>query len=198
MRKLFLLITATIFSSHLSAQIGIYEIQVSPGINWVKPKKGLDGFKGEFGMTYDVGVTVVNLVHPKDGGSSSTISLHYDYSKQKLSDEWSFRRNEVYARVKPFTFNATKSAQDGNGGFLVLILSGLYADVGYTNGKLYFENTQRGLGDIDDSQNGLFWGWGYSGIHRPENSRWGMKAGYGSKKYSWKKQMATLQNIPVV
>lgn len=193
MSKLFLLLAAVIIASHLSAQVGIYDIQVAPGVNWLKPKKGLD-LDGEFGTTYDVGITVVNLAHSKKGGSSSTISLHYDYSRQNaeaaIMGSWHFRRNEVYARIKPFTNNPVSSTYFGGRGssyLLGLLFSGLYVDVGYTNGTYFYKNYLDERQAPDFSQNGLVWGWGYNAVYRPEGSRWGMTAGYGSKKYSWKK-----------
>lgn len=168
--------------------VGIYDIQIAPGINWMKPKSGLD-ISGEFGTNYSLGFTVINLAHGKNSGSSSTISMHYDYSRQNaeaaLLGSWHFRRNELFARIKPFTHNPVYSTYDNR--FLGVIIAGLYADIGYTNGTYYYSNYLDEKQAPDYSQNGLVWGWGYNLIHRPEDKRWGMTVGYGAKIYSWNK-----------
>lgn len=172
--------------------IGIFDVQVAPGVNWIKPKVGLN-FDGDFGLTYDVGFTLINLAHSKNGGSSSTISFHVDYSKQNAEaslGSWHFRRKEIYARLKPFTNNpAYTSTFSSNGSWYLLgfLLSGLYVDVGYTNGTYFYTNYLDEKQAPNYAQNGMIWGWGYNAIHRPEESRWGMTAGYGSKIYNWTK-----------
>ncbi len=178
-------------TSNFKLPFGIYDIQIAPGVNWMKPKKNLN-LDGDFGTNYSFGFTAVNLEYG-NSGASGTVSLFYDYSRQNADDflgSWHFRRNELFARIKPFTNNPVYSNSYGGNGSMYLLgflFAGLYADVGYTNGTYFYKNYLDEKQAPNYQQNGFFWGWGYNVVHRPEESRWGMTAGYGSKIYTWTK-----------
>lgn len=178
-------------TSNFKLPFGIYDIQVAPGVNWMKPKKNLN-LDGYFGTNYSFGFTAVNLEYG-NSGASGTVALFYDYSRQNADDflgSWHFRRNELFARIKPFTNNPVYSNSYGGNGSMYLLgflFSGLYADVGYTNGTYFYKNYLDVKQAPNYQQNGFFWGWGYNLVHRPEESRWGMSVGYGSKIYTWTK-----------
>lgn len=193
MKKIITLLSIFV-SSYSFAQIGIYDMQFSTGVTFTKPKKGMDNLDADFGTNYDLGFTVLNLAHTEGQGSASTLSLHYDYSRQNFGTQgfsvgsWHFRRNEIYARFKPLTNNAAYSSTfDGRGSMylLAMIFSGLYVDVGYSNGSYFYKDLMDVRQKPNHSQNGMFWGWGYNIVYRTD--RVGMSVGYGSKIYKWTK-----------
>lgn len=178
-------------TSNFKLPFGIYDIQIALGVNWMKPKQNLN-LDGDFGTNYSFGFTAVNLEYG-NSGASGTVALFYDYSRQNAEDflgSWHFRRNELFARIKPFTNNPVYSNSYGGNGSMYLLgilFSGLYADVGYTNGTYFYKNYLDVKQAPNYQQNGFFWGWGYNMVHRNEDSRWGMSVGYGSKIYTWTK-----------
>ncbi len=98
-----------------------------------------------------------------------------------------FRRNNVYARIRPFT--PSPSSESGYEYILGMLIGGLYADVGYTNAKYFYQDYLDNKGP-DYKSNGMFWGWGWNMVWRSEN-RWGATIGFGSKRYRVKLPNAT-------
>lgn len=139
---------------------------------------------GDMGIDVDLGTTLVNLSYGKNNDASATIELHYDYSRQKFGEilsEMHFRRNHVYARLRPFTSrpNGETSAEN----FMALFIGGLYADLGYTKGYYFYTDNNGDRKAPDYNADGLFWGIGWNLIWRNE-SRWGANLGFGSKRYT--------------
>lgn len=139
---------------------------------------------GDMGIDLDLGTTLVNLSYGKTNDASATIELHYDHSRNKYGEtlnDMNFRRNHVYARLRPFTSRPNGEIDAEN--FVALFIAGIYADLGYTKGYYYYTDVNGDRKGPDYNADGLFWGMGWNLIWRKE-SRWGANVGFGSKRYT--------------
>lgn len=139
---------------------------------------------GDMGIDLDLGTTLVNLSYGKTNDASATIELHYDHSRNKYGEtlnDMNFRRNHVYARLRPFTSRPNGEIDAEN--FVALFIAGIYADLGYTKGYYYYTDVNGDRKGPDYNADGLFWGMGWNLIWRKE-SRWGANLGFGSKRYT--------------
>lgn len=166
--------------------VGLLDLEAIVGINWTQPKKNLSA-EGYFGTDYDLGVTFLSVPLGKsDPSPAATVALHYDYSRQnfdsfQVTNEVKFRRHEVYARLKPFTFHPSYYSEYNR--VMGLVLAGLYADAGYTSGNYFYEDVYDTTTTPNDKKNGMFWGWGWNLNFK--KGRTGGIVGYGSKIYSF-------------
>lgn len=158
--------------------IGLYDLQFGLGAIT----------NGEMGLDIDAGATIINLSYDND--ASATVEVHYDNAHDKFDNFVNylhFRRNNVYARSRPFT--PSPSSESDYGYLLGTLVGGLFADVGYTNAKYYYQDYLDNKGP-DYKSNGMFWGWEWNIIWRSEH-RWGATFGFGSKRYRVKLPNAT-------
>lgn len=189
MKKLLLpLLLLALPAGEALAQIGIYDLQLGAGVNWTKPKKNMVS-EGDFGTDWDAGLTLVNLSFGKKSWASALVEAHYDYSRQNFEanpfGSYHFRRHEGYARIRPVTVNPTLPyAESGVDYVLLLLLTGFYADIGYSSGTYYYRDYLEERQAPDYEQKGMFWGWGWNLRFRTEG-RTGISGGYGSKIYQW-------------
>lgn len=156
--------------------LGVYDVQFSVGAITA----------GEMGIDLDAGATLVNYVYPGDNDVSATVALHYDFSRLSFSESMRYmhiRRNNVYARLRPFTSTPNSESYAANA--LGVLISGLYVDMGYSSGYYYYTDLLDNRQAPNYNANGLFWGWGYNLLWRKDN-RWGFSGGFGSKRYSMK------------
>ena len=135
---------------------------------------------GDMGIDVDFGTTLVNFPYDKNNDVRATIELHYDYARQKFSTMQT-RRNHLYARLRPFTFEPNSETSAEN--ILAMFIGGIYADLGYTSGYYFNVNNIGERQAPDYNADGLFWGIGWNLIWRGEK-RWGANVGFGSKRYS--------------
>lgn len=154
--------------------IGLYDLQFAASVITT----------GEMGYDVDFGATVLNLSYGKKSDASATVELHYDYSRQKFDNTMlysNFRRNHVYARLRPYTSNPNAETYADN--IAALFVGGLYVDLGYTKGYYFYTDLYDVRKAPDYNADGLFWGIGWNLIIRKEN-RWGANVGFGSKRYT--------------
>lgn len=176
----------TLYAQAEKTRLGFLDVEAIWGINFTKPQQNF-AVEGEVGTDYDLGVTFLSVPLSKNDPSPvTTVALHYAYMRQNFSgyqiiNDIKFRRNEVFARIKPFTFNPSYESEYNR--VLGLLVAGLYADVGYSSGKYFYENIYGTTTTPDDKKNGMFWGWGLNLNFK--NGRTGAIVGYGSKIYNF-------------
>mgnify|MGYP003416231485 CR=1 FL=1 len=152
--------------------IGLYDLQFGLGAIT----------NGEMGIDIDLGATLANMAYG-NSDASTTVELHYDHAREQFDHSVNymhFRRNNLYARIRPFTSSPTSESNFNN--ILAMIVAGLYADIGYSTANYFYKDYLDNRLEPDYQANGLFWGWGWNLIWRSEN-RWGATFGFGSKRY---------------
>ena len=176
----------TLYAQAEKTRLGFLDVEAIWGINFTKPQQNF-AVEGEVGTDYDLGVTFLSVPLSKNDPSPvTTVALHYAYTRQNFSgyqliNDIKFRRNEVFARIKPFTFNPAYPMEYSK--VFGLVLGGLYADVGYTSGNYFFENVNGNITPPTDNKSGLVWGWGYNA--NIKKGRFGGIVGFGSKRYNF-------------
>lgn len=156
--------------------IGLYDVQLAAGVL----------FEGDMGIDLDIGSTLVNIAY--GSGASSTMELHYDYSKHNFDgmlQTMHVVRSNAYVRFRPICGNPQeKLVFGGNGSLYILgfLMAGLYVDVGYSKGYYYYKDYLTDIRSERYGANGLYWGWGWNLVYRSETA-WGATFGLGNKNY---------------